>query len=290
MNIITDKILEMYPSLTSKQKIIGKYISDNIFEVALMNAPLIAKQAKVSEATLTRFVYALGYKNFSEFQLDLRKQAQARSLTRPFRQEHISEEEMSICDKVFNLEKALIEEALNMLDPNVFNNCVNKLISANNVMVIGGSVSDYVAQYFVNYLSILRPNVFCENRLDLSFFGNIQAMGPKSVAVVISYPRYPKMAIKMAQALADRKVPIIGVTDSPVSPLAELSDYTFYTPQRYFICAAPNAPTFSLLHSILVAIYQKNPKMSKKRFEAYEQEILATDMFEYKDYNFSELL
>ena len=79
----------------------------------------------------------------------MRKQAQARSLTRPFRQEHISEEEMSICDKVFNLEKALIEEAQNMLDPNVFNNCVNKLISANNVMVIGGSVSDYVAQYFV---------------------------------------------------------------------------------------------------------------------------------------------
>ncbi|MDO4561913.1 MAG: MurR/RpiR family transcriptional regulator [bacterium] len=290
MNTITDKILAMYPSFTTKQKIIGKYISENIFDTALMNAPQIAQKAKVSEATLTRFVYALGYKNFSEFQLDLRKQAQSGAADNPFNQERLSEGELPICHRVFNLEKALIEETQRMLDLDVFDKCVNKLVSANNVMVVGGPCSDYVARYFVNYLTILRPNVCCENRLDLSFYGNIQAMGPKSVALVISYPRYPKMTMRIAQALADKKVPIIGITDSPLSPLAKLSDYTFYTPQKYFVCVSPNAPTFSLLHSFLIAMYQKNPKISKKRFDAYEQDILSTDVFEYKDYNFSELL
>ena len=73
--MIDDKITEAMPNLTKKQAMLGRYICENKYAVALMNAPMIAKEAGVSEATLTRFVYSLGYSSFSEFLLDLRRDA-----------------------------------------------------------------------------------------------------------------------------------------------------------------------------------------------------------------------
>ena len=59
MATINEKIMQMTPHLTNKQMAIGKYICEHIYDAALMNAAKIAKEVGVSEATLTRFVYAL---------------------------------------------------------------------------------------------------------------------------------------------------------------------------------------------------------------------------------------
>ena len=63
---ISEKILSISATLSKKQNLLGKFILDNISDVALMNAPQIAREAGVSEATLTRFVYTLGFNSFSD--------------------------------------------------------------------------------------------------------------------------------------------------------------------------------------------------------------------------------
>ena len=48
----------------------------------------------------------------------------------------------------------------------------------------------------------------------------------------------------------------------------------------------PNAPAITLMHALLVAIYQKNESYIKKRLNNYEKAIISSDMFVFKDYNF----
>lgn len=279
------------PQMTKKQKEIAGYMIENSSDLTLLNAPIIARNANVSEATLTRFIYSIGYRSFSEFQMDIRRQIQALSLEHnPFRQESIMDSNLPIYERVFNLEANLLEEMRRKIDPEVFEIAVNKLYSADNVMVVGGPVSDHLARYFSSYLSVIRKNVLLANRLDLVFLGNLQNMGADSVAVVLSYPRYPKVTLNMAQALADKGVTVIGITDSEDSPLVDIASHIFYAPQKYFICVAPCAMTFAFLHALLIGIYQQDKASAKKRFDSYEHDILKLDIFEYKKFNFAEML
>lgn len=116
---ISEKILSISATLSKKQNLLGKFILDNIFDVALMNAPQIARSAGVSEATLTRFVYTLGFNSFSEFLLELRKET-INSKGIQFRQEPYSESNDLIYRRIFDMEMDLMKETLNNINPTTF--------------------------------------------------------------------------------------------------------------------------------------------------------------------------
>ncbi len=284
--MVSDKIMEAIPNMTKKQAALGRYICENIYAVAFMNAPMIAKSAGVSDATLTRFVYALGYSSFSDFLLALRKQTQESNLNNPFRQEQYGRKDRPVFKRVFELEKSLMDETLSALDPTVFDTCVAKLVDADHILLVGGPTHRFLTEYFANFLTLFHHNVTIAQSLDLPFFGTLESMTERSVAVVFSYPRYPVETQKMIEAIAGREITAIGITDSKFSPIIRYCTHYLITPQRYLIFVDPNAPAMTLLHAILVAIYQKNETEIKKHLKKYEKTIISADMFVFKDYNF----
>ena len=136
--MLIDKITELLPSLTKKQAILGRYLCENMYGAALMNAPMIAREAGVSEATLTRFVYALGYEGFPEFLRDLRRCTLEAKNDNPFRQEVYRRKDRPVYKRVFELEKELLEETMNLLDTEMFELCVDRLAAADRIMLVGG--------------------------------------------------------------------------------------------------------------------------------------------------------
>ena len=77
----------------------------NMYDAALMNAPMIAREAGVSEATLTRFVYALGYEGFPEFLRDLRRCTLEAKNDNPFRQEVYRRKDRPVIKEFSNWKK-----------------------------------------------------------------------------------------------------------------------------------------------------------------------------------------
>ncbi|WP_281680729.1 MurR/RpiR family transcriptional regulator [Synergistes jonesii] len=288
--MIDDKITEAMPNLTKKQAMLGRYICENKYAVALMNAPMIAKEAGVSEATLTRFVYSLGYSSFSEFLLDLRRETQEANANNPFRQERYGRKDRPVYKRVFDLERNLMDETLNAINPEVFDRCVGKIVEADRILLIGCPPHKFLTEYFANFLTIFHDNVTVVQSLDMPFFGTLESTTEKTVAVVFSYPRYPVETQKMVETVANRGLTVIGITDSKFSPIIRYCTHYLITPQRYLIVVDPNAAAITLLHAMLVAIYQKNETEIKKRLKRYEKTILATDMFVFKDYNFTSRL
>ena len=116
-----------------------------------MNAPMIAREAGVSEATLTRFVYALGYEGFPEFLRDLRRCTLEAKNDNPFRQEVYRRKDRPVYKRVFELEKELLEETMNLLDTEMFELCVDRLAAADRIMLVGGPTHSYLAEYFANF-------------------------------------------------------------------------------------------------------------------------------------------
>ena len=285
--MVSEKIMEALPKLTKKQAALGRYICENLYAAALMNAPMIAKQAGVREATLTRFVYTLGYSSFSEFLLDLRRQTQESNLNNPFRQEQYGRKDRPVYKRVFEMEKSLMDETLNAIDSDVFETCIDKIVAADQILLVGGPTHSFLTDYLTNFLPLFHDNVMVMHSLGMPFFGALESLTEESVAIVLSYPRYPVETQKMLEAVANRGITIIGITDSRFSPIIRYCTHYLLTPQRYLmIFVDPNAPAITLMHAMLVAIYQKNEAFIKKRLNNYEKTIISTDMFVFKDYNF----
>lgn len=291
MTAIKAGIASNINKLTKKQAKLAKYIYDNLCNVALMNAPQIAAAAGVSEGTLTRFVYSLGYNSFSDFHRELRIETQGQNNDRnPFRQVSYEKGKIPIYRKIFALEQGLMNETMALIDPQVFDKCVDLISSAESVILIGGPTQQHLIQYFADYLSIFRENVHVVNQLNMGFFGNLTSLNKNSVAFVISYPRYPKETLKIIDTIASNGTTIIAVTDSELSPVVKHAKHTIITPLKYILFVEPIAAATSIIHSLLLGLYFQNEENIKVRMKKYEDYILAADMFEFKDYNFADML
>lgn len=282
---ISERIMTMSADFSKKQNVLGKFILDNIFDVALMNAPQIARGSGVSEATLTRFIYTLGFNSFSEFLLELRKET-INNKGGQFRQEPYSGSDDSIYQRVFDVEMDLMKETLNNIDRTSFDTSVNLLSDSDHLLLVGGPIHYYLSLYALNFMCTFRKHIHIIQQVDMCFVSLLESLSSKSAALVFSYPRYSSEVQKIAEILSRKNVPIIGVTDSKLSPIIPFSRTQLITPQKYIILADASASAMALIHSLMVAMYRKNSHTIKKRLEEYEKNILETDMFVLKDYNF----
>ncbi|MDO5114514.1 MAG: MurR/RpiR family transcriptional regulator [Synergistaceae bacterium] len=287
MATINEKIMQATPNLTNKQVAIGEYICEHIYDVALMNASKIAKNVGVSEATLTRFVYAIGYNSFSDFQLDLRKQVQKPNQYDPFRQIVPCGSDFPTYQDIFMLEKNLLDESLASIDPADFDRFVETLMEADNIVLVGGPTQHYITEYFADYLSFFKEKVSVVHQRNMRFYGKLELLSNKTVAVVFSYPRYPKEVLKIAETLYNLNIPILAVTDSHASPILKYASQNLITPLKYILFVEPASSALTLVHAMLIEMYKKDKTNIKQRLKKYESLIVSSDMFEFKDYDFT---
>ncbi len=277
---LSERIFQSSLSLSKKQKLLSKFIVDNIRDVALMKSPQIARAAGVSEATLTRFVYVLGFNSFSEFLIELRKEIMNVQNVQ-FNQEPINKVNNSIYNTVFDAEISLMRETLQNINPVVFDKAVKMFCDADYLLLIGGQIHSPLAQFMANFICAFRKDVYIISQIDMQFIALLESVGEKSVALAFSFPRYSSAVQKMVEILSHKNVPIISISDSKLSPTMH-----FITPQKYFVLADTCSPVIALIHSFIVAMYKMYPNKFKQKLEKYEENILGADMFVFKDYNF----
>lgn len=96
------------------------------------------------------------------------------------------------------------------------------IVQAKTVLVLSGETSLAGAHALRSRLSIVRPGV---RLLDEHRFGtDASDAGRGDVAVVIDFYRYRAQVLRAARALVGRGVALVVITDSPLSPLVELTN------------------------------------------------------------------
>ncbi len=273
-------------SFSKKQAILGRFITDNLGEVAFMNSTQICRKVDVSEATLTRFVYALGYENFAEFMEEIRRDF-VETDHRKTPSQPAPNDEQTPFDEVFDVEIALMKQTRNQIDRPTFDACVDLLYNSNEVLLVGGPTHTFLARYMHNYLYLFRDRVRVVSDLDLSLLGTIQNISSNSVGLIFSFPRYPQETQRIAKLLKGNDVPLIGMTDCPLSPIVPLTDHNLYTPLKFLSLIDPLGSAMAMIHSLLIGIFKKDPEHMRARLRHYEDSVLTSDMFIFNDYDFS---
>ena len=288
---LIEKIKNNSAKLRGKQSIVGKFILDNLNNIRIlnMNLSMIARENGVSEATVTRFVYTLGFRSFSDFQLAIQEHFQGRYVSRTFPIEPGNSSSDSVYSKVFNLERRLMEEAYERIDQVTFDKVVRLISTTKHIFLVACSPNDYLVNYMHTFLGVYKDNIFSITKLDF-VTQNIIASSKRSetLALVFSYPRYPISTQKIIEELSAKRITTVGFTDSELSPIASFCDYLMITPHKYFIVTDPMASVMALIHSLIFAVYKNDVDGSRNRLHRYEALNRDLCTFVNSDFNFAE--
>ena len=220
-----EKIVKVYPMLSPKKRRVADLIIKDHKTIFLMTAKEIAKECKVSEPTIIRFVNDLGFSGYVEF-VQYMKGLLHIELTAVERLRKASQQidELNTLEKycqnaiqnIENLRDTVSEKELKQIAKNIF--------KAETVYVIGYRASAALAYYFGYLLKKIRDNVFLDTALSWEIRDSIVRNGKSGVMVVIAFPRYPRKTIDLMQLAKQYNVKIVGISDTPKSPIITLSD------------------------------------------------------------------
>lgn len=268
---LLDRIKEYSLSCSKGHKKIASFILESYVQASYMTASKLASVAGVSESTVVRFAMEMGFEGYPELQTALRRMLKNR-LTSLERIEIASERMGSeVLSSTLSAEIDNLRATLASTDSKVFEEAVELILQAKTVYIVGNRSSTSLANFMYFYMSL----IFDKARLVQSvsggdIFEQLFRIGEGDVVIGISFPRYSRRTIDAMTFAHESKAWTVAITDSPESPLAEISDKVLYA--RNEICSFVDSlvAPMALINALVSALAQKRKDEVTKNFEKLE--------------------
>lgn len=261
-----------FDGLSAAQKKVAEYLLLHPDECALWTAKQISREAGVSEATVIRLAYALGFGNFSDMQQHLRERmlrSSAAAWSEPSAADSAPDEANRLAGVIEN-DIAILKQLRQQLDMDDLWKAADLLVRADRVLVAGYRASHAAAYWFSLMLGMIRDDVrLCPSGGDE--YAELFQLTEKSAAVVISFPRYSKEIVSLTHVAKRQNAKIIAVTDRLLSPVGRISDIALTTEVNADTGMISISSAISLLNVLLCGIKLKDPQQFQMRQQRLEQ-------------------
>jgi DNA-binding MurR/RpiR family transcriptional regulator len=259
--------------LSPGQKKVAKHLIEKLDESAFDTATMIGRKVDVSETTVIRLSYALGFNGFSEMLHYIQQQIVNKSL-HPFstnsKIENKEEEHTSLFTEILEKEILSQRQTNHQLNETELWKVVDVLIKADRIFILGMGASYAPAHWFSFQLHTLRDQVtLCPSTGEI--YERLADLSDRSVLFIISFPRYSKETLHIAECAKKQGVPIICVTDRLLSPIGRIADYTLTTEEDSESAAHSITPAIILLDFIIAGMKVKNSDEIQVRQQKLEE-------------------
>ena len=256
-------IAERAADLPKRLAQIASFTLEHPDEIAFGTVSSIAGQADVQPSTLVRFSQVMGYQGFTELQEVFRSRLRDRILNYDERIALLREHALAaskpnvIFHGVCDAAERSIATLRDKLDPGELDRAVGLLAGASVIYLIGlrrsFPISSYMAYAFgkLGVRSILVDATGGLAAEQLAFATRGDAV------LAVSFTPYASETVALAQSAAARRVPIVSITDSPFSPLAQIADLWIEVAEANFEGFRSMAATLALAMTISVAVAEK---------------------------------
>ncbi|QDZ09969.1 MurR/RpiR family transcriptional regulator [Devosia ginsengisoli] len=222
-------ILERRGELPKRLTQVAAYALDHPDDIAFGTAASIALSADVQPSTLVRFAQQFGFDGFSGLQLLFRARLRERTSSYEERLRALEQDGAALAESttIFNGFIAAAHRSIDTIatavEPDAFERAVTLLANAETIYLIAKRrsypISSYMA-YAFGKLKVRCQLVGTSAGID----DDLLAMAtPDDAAFAISFSPYASESAAQARALAARGIPVVSLTDSAFSPLAECS-------------------------------------------------------------------
>ena len=223
-------VADRYDKLPPGQKQVAKYLSTNPFEFSMSTVAQIANEVDKSETTVIRLSYNLGFDRFSQLQKKLQKHfLESAWGTKAIETQDAEENSQSNSLKeIINKDIFILQNMLNNLDKENFNQAVELLMEADDLK-IGGHLASYsAAHWFHLKMNLMRDNVSYLSE-ELNPFESYMEENKFTVVFLISMPSYAAETLRLAKIAKEQGAKIIALTDRRLSPVGRMADICLTT-------------------------------------------------------------
>ena len=272
MNDIIKNIEEKSKALSKSHKKIAEYILGKCEKAAYMTAGRLSENVGVSESTVVRFAYEMGFDGYPEFQKALKEYVKGQ-LTTAQRME-LAYEKMGSGDVLTSTLKAdisYIEKTLDTIDKEQFRRAADAISSAEKIYITGVRSAKGLAEFLRFYLQLIFDNVNMINVSGGDVFEQILNVGKKDVVIGISFPRYSKSTLKALSYAKTGGATVIGITDRENSPVALESDICLISRSDTESFVDSLVAPLSVINALIAAVGIKNREKMQKNLEKLEQ-------------------
>jgi DNA-binding MurR/RpiR family transcriptional regulator len=229
-------------------------------EVAFGTVVEIAKHARVQPSTLVRFARALGYEGFTDMQDVFRAHARKRWPGYPQRLERVRVKEEGHGDPMHLLKSFAqtsaesLEQVSDSVNPASLSQAVQILADAQIIYLLATRRSFPVTSY-LGY-ALRQMNIRCELVDQIAGLApeQISQLSSRDALLVVSFAPYAQATQQLTEAAHRAEIPIVAITDSPLSPLVLTSTCWLEVAEADFGGFRSLAGTLALAMTLAVAV------------------------------------
>lgn len=254
------------------QRRIAKYITESYDKAAFLTASKLGKTVGVSESTVVRFAVELGYDGYPSMQKAIQEMVLNR-LTSVQRIEvaHDRIGDQDVVSTVLHADMEKLRQTNEMLDRAEFKAAVQAILDAERVYILGVRSCAPLAGFLGYYLNYVSPNVHTVTTSgEGEMFEKIVGVKPQDAIIALSFPRYSSATVKAAQYCRSAGATVIGITDSPLSPLGQNSDHVLAAKSDMVSLVDSLVAPLSVLNALIVAVAANREERLSTTFTALE--------------------
>jgi len=270
---ILDRITRARPTFSKGQKRIADFITSHTDKAAFMTAAKMGATVGVSESTVVRFAYELGFDGYPELSKSLQQiiKTQLTSVQRiSVTRDRIGEGD--VLEKVLSYDMDKIRRTLEETSREDFHAAARAIAAARNIYVIGDRSANALARFIDYYFNLMFDNVRLLHTSSTSeLYEQMVRVSPDDVLIGISFPRYSSLTVRACRFAADAGATVVAITDGGGSPLAKLSNYLLAARSDMTSFVDALVAPFSLVNALIVAVGLLKEQEVTDTFERLEK-------------------
>ncbi len=259
---LTNTITERHPSMSRRFQQIARYLVQSPNEVALESIKTIAENASVHPSSLVRFAQSLGYGGFTAMQKVFQDRlvtaapgfAERVAMLENELGRHSGTANMAFLRDLVIRDIAALQHLIHSVSEDRLARAVEMLDRARQIYVLGQLRSHPVASFMRYGLTMLGREVILLDAAGGLASEQAKIMGPDCVLVAISFRYYAGEVVGIVERAGKAGVPVIGISDSQLSPLAKHATVFFDVPEDDYAFSRSLAAPMCLAQTLIIGL------------------------------------
>ena len=218
--------------LSPRLRQIADHALRNPNDMALETIAVIADRAGVPRSSLIRFANAFGYDGFTAMQRVFRSQLVERTADyaeriRSLRRSDVASGPASVLDRLATAGIRALEHLRGVTRPEEVERAVKLLLEADAIHVVGQRRAFAVAAYLAYAVGQLGLRTHLLDGVGGMTMHQANLIGSRDVLIAVSFAPYAPETREVLQRARADGVPVLVLTDGPLSPLLPLATAAF---------------------------------------------------------------
>jgi DNA-binding MurR/RpiR family transcriptional regulator len=267
-------LLEKNASRFSKgQRRIAAYITESYDKAAFMTASRLGQTVGISESTVVRFAVELGYDGYPSMQKAMQEMVLNR-LTSVQRMGVTNDRigNQDVLTTVLQSDAEKLRQTNDTVSRADFNASVQAILNARRIYILGVRSASVLVNFMGYYMNYMFDNVHIVTTSGASeIFEKLVNVTCDDVVIAFSFPRYSAATVKGVQYCRSVGAKIIGITNSQLSPLGQISDHVLVAKSDMVSLVDSLVAPLSVINALIVSIASAREENLAKTFDTLER-------------------